>query len=133
MDEEEAKAVVVTTEMSPREQDHCDIKVEVQAQSPVQETPQAPCKPPTFEIEAMPTFEEADAALSPEGEVQECPMAPHRLEYQAFLAEQQSNANESSESLCGADCFPAVSTHRSDQLPYVYDNQLLLCFLKQQQ
>ena len=28
-EEEEVKAVVVTTEMSPREQDHCDIKVEV--------------------------------------------------------------------------------------------------------
>lgn len=131
MEEEEAKGAVVTTEMSPRDQDHCDIKVEVQAQSPVQETPQAPCKPPTFEIEAMQTFEEVDVALQPEDEM-ECPMAPHRLEYQAFLAEQQSNANESSESLCGADCFPA-STHRSDQLPYVYDNQLLMCFIQQQQ
>jgi len=38
-EEEEAKQAVVVTEMSPPRDNHCDIKVEVQAQSPVQETP----------------------------------------------------------------------------------------------
>lgn len=122
----------MATDVSPRDQDPCDIKVEVQASSPVLETPLAPSKPPTFDMEAMPAFEiEAMPAFEEAVSPAEGATAPHRLEYQAFLAEQESMV-ESSESLCGADCFPAAS-HRSDQLPFVYDNQLLMCFLQQQQ